>query len=357
MLRSAIVALLASSSTGTAIAEGTDTGTVFGNLRIGFIEAEDDRGVETSGSAIGGKLGYISPRWQGLSAGATFYTTQETFDDENGDFFSSDNDSYSILGEAYVQGDFGNTMVKVGRYEFDSPHADTDDIRMIPNTFQGILLTNSDLPDTTLTLTHLDKWAGVDADIPEEFRELNNDDGITAVGVSFEGIEQLPIQAWYYRGKDFADLFYLEAVYETEQFSVGAQFGSQSNDSPDNSGPDGEVYGVFGSVNIVDFMLMAAYNDVSGTVINGFGGGPYFTSADDHTIEDTEDQEAMAFNAEYGGISGLTLGVWYTDFDLGEDEANYYAVYEYNDQLSFELIYTDMNDDGNFVRLMTNYSF
>jgi imipenem/basic amino acid-specific outer membrane pore len=330
---------------------------VFGNLRLGVIHAEDEAGNATDGSAIGGKLGYVSPAWNGLSAGATFYTTGELFDDENGDFFSSDNGSYSILGEAYVQGVYGNSMLRVGRFELDTPHADTDDIRMVPNTFQGLLLTNTDIAGTTLYLTHLDKWAGVDADIPERFQEMNGDDGITALGAVYEGIEQLALQGWYYLGRDLANLLYLEAMYETDSFNLGLQFGSQSDETNDSSGPDGDVWGITGSYTLYDLTLSAAYNDVSGSVTNGFGGGPYFTSADDHTIDGVEDQAATALGVEYGGIESLAVGVFHVDFDQGANETDYYAAYEVNEQLGLELIYTDMHEDGDFVRLMANYGF
>jgi outer membrane porin, OprD family len=334
-----------------------ESGGFFGNLRIGFISAEDDTGDNTDGAAYGGKLGYISPRWNGLSAGATLYATQELFDNENGDFFASDGSSYSILGEAFLQGNFGNTELKAGRFEFDSPYADTDDIRMVPNTFQGALLSNSDISNTTLYLVHLDEWAGVDADEPEEFNELNGDDGITLVGAAYEGIENLGLQAWYYWGDNFADLLHLEALYETDNYSIGAQFGSQSDNTSDDSGPDGHVFGITGSYTIDAFTLAAAYNKVSDTVINGFGGGPFFTSADDYTIEGVEDQKALALGLEYGGIEGLTLGVLNVDFDKGEDETDFYATYDVDGRLNFELIYHDMHDDGHTVRLMTNLAF
>ncbi|MES9818388.1 MAG: OprD family outer membrane porin [Candidatus Thiodiazotropha sp.] len=330
---------------------------VFGNFRLGVIHAEDETGNETDGSAIGGKLGYIGPTWKGLSAGATFYTTGELFDDENGDFFSSESASYTILGEAYIQAEYSNTALRVGRFELDTPHADTDDIRMVPNTFQGLLLSNNDIAGTTLYLTHLDKWAGVDADIPERFRELNGDDGLTAVGAVFEGIEQLTLQGWYYRGSNFAELFYLEGMYETDAFSIGLQIGSQSDDAGGESGPDGDVWGITGSYTRADFTITVAYNDVSGRVTNGFGGGPYFTSADDHTIDGVEGQEAAAFSIEYAGVEALAVGVLHVDFDQGADETDYYAVYDMNDHLGLELIYTDMHEDGDFVRLMANYGF
>ncbi len=33
------------------------------------------------------------------------------------------------------------------------------------------------------------------------------------------------------------------------------------------------------------------YNRVDGVVTNGFGGGPFFTSSEDHTVADVKDQE------------------------------------------------------------------
>lgn len=330
---------------------------VFGNLRTGFISAKDDAGDRSHGSAFGGKLGIVSDRWHGLSAGATAYMTQELFDDENGDFFGSDGSGYVILGEAFVQAKFANTEFKLGRFEFDSPHADTDDIRMVPNTFSGVLVTNGDIEDMTLYLAHLDRWAGVDTDEPEHFKEMNGDEGITTVGALYQGFDNLGLQAWYYTGSDFADLVYLEAIYETDSFSVGAQFGSQSDDTPDSSGPDGDVYGFMASYTIDDFTLMSAYNSVDGVVVNGFGGGPFFTSSDDHTVEGEPDQKALALGLEYAGFDGLTLGVLNVNFDKHQDETDFYAAYDMQDNMSVELIYHDMNDDGSSVRMMFNMGF
>jgi outer membrane porin, OprD family len=224
-------------------------------------------------------------------------------------------------------------------------------------TFQGVVLSNTSFADTTIHAGHLSKWAGVDTSEPEEFRHLNNDEGVNFIGAEYEGIDSVALQAWYYDAKDFAQLSYFEAVYSADNFELGAQFAKQDDDTSDNSGPDGDAYGVYGSVNISDFTLTAAYNDVDGTVTNGFGGGPFFTSADDHTIDGTEDQDALALGVEFGGFENLTLGVLNVDFGKGEDEINYYAAYEVNDSLSFELVHADMNDDGESTRLIANMSF
>lgn len=351
----ALTALLASASSLPVAA--AEYGEFFGNLRAGVITAEDSAGVDTDGSAIGGKFGYLSPNWNGLSGGATVYATQELFDDEEGSFFGANRSSYALLGEAFLQAKLGNTTIKGGRFEFDSPHADTDDIRMVPNTFQGAFLSNTDLADTTLYAGYLSKWAGVDTDTPEEFQNINGDKGLSLIGASYDGIDHVNLQAWFYQAKDFVEMTYLEATYGNELFEMGAQFGSQNDDTPGGGAIDGDVYGVFGSVNISDFTLMLAYNDVSGTVTNGFGGGPFFTSSDDHTVAEVEDQEAVAINIEYGGIENFTFGIFDADFRKGEDETHYYSTFQATESLSFELIHVDMRQDGNNTRLMANLSF
>ena len=91
-------------------------------------------------------------------------------------------------------------------------------------------------------------------------------------------------------------------------------------------------------------------------VVNGFGGGPFFTSDEDHTIADVIDQEAMRYGVEYE-LSRLSVAFNHTDFDKGEDETDYLASFAVNENHSLDLIYSDMYDDGDMLRFFANYSF
>ncbi len=352
-----LIAVAVLTATPFSAVNAAEDAEVFANLRSGIISSEDADGDNTSATAIGGKLGFISPQKSGFRAGATLYTTQKLSHDDNNEFFDSKGSGYTILGEAYIQFEFPYHQIKVGRFLFDSPHADTDDIRMIPNTFQGAMLTNTSFAHTEVTLAWLDRWSGVGADRPEDFNRINDDEGLFVAGVANESIENLGLQAWYYYADDLASWFYTEALYETDAFTLGAQFGSQDDETADNSGNDGDVWGLLASVNIADLTFSATYNRVSGTVINGLGGGPYFTSADDHTIEGVEDEKAFGLGVEYSGIDQLTLAVYHLDLDQQENEWNFVAGYELNDALSFEFVHLDMSDDGKSSRLIMNYSF
>ena len=62
-------------------------------------------------------------------------------------------DSYSILGEAYVNYDMKslgtNSNLKLGYQRYDVPMMGSDDARMIPNTFEAYKFTNKDINNVT----------------------------------------------------------------------------------------------------------------------------------------------------------------------------------------------------------------
>jgi hypothetical protein len=195
-----------------------------GQVRFGAVEIEDDRGEKSSTVALGGSLGIKIAPLNGLKVGATFYTTNALFGkDDEGMFLDEDKQSYSIVGEAYLEANLGKTSIKAGRQRIETPYADSDDIGMIPNSFEGITLINQDIKDTTITIASLDKWSGVDSDRPQEFTELqDSEDALFVASVIYEGIENSTLQAWHYK-LDNANFNYLEAGYETERFNVGVQ--------------------------------------------------------------------------------------------------------------------------------------
>jgi len=321
-----------------------------GQLRLGVVQIEDDKGGTASTVALGGSLGVKTDPLKGVSLGAKFYTTNALFGKDNeAMFLSSNNSSYSIVGEAYIQADLGKTTIKAGRQRIETPYADSDDLGMVPNTFEGYTLVNRDIADTTVTLASLDKWSGIDADTPEKFNNMQNShDAVLMAGVVYEGIENTTLQAWHYELDD-ADFNYFEAGYETKRFNLGFQYTDQDNDNT--------AFGLLAGVNIGDLALTTAYNRVDGVVSNGFGGGPFFTSAEDHTIEiDEPNQEGILVSAEYE-FDKITLSLIHANFDKGENDTDYVISYAVNDTHSLDLIYTDMYDDGKMVRFFANYNF
>jgi len=331
------------------IAEAFSKAKIEGQLRVGAVHIEDEAGDTTSTLALGGKLGIKTSPISGVRLAATFYTTNALFgEDEEGMFLDSNRDGYAIVGEAYLEAKLGETTLKAGRQIVDTPYADSDDIGMIPNTFEGITLVNQDIADTTVVLAALDKWAGVDAEVPEKFKNMQSSgDAVLTAGILYEGIESTTLQAWHYR-LDEVNFNYFEAGYENEQFNLAAQYSDQDNGN--------SVVGLQAGVNMGNVTLTSAYNKVNGTVANGFGGGPFFTSAEDHTIAEVVDQEALLVGAEYA-IDNLSLALTHVTFDKGENETDYTASYAFNDKMSLDVIYSDMYADGTMTRVFAKHNF
>ncbi len=342
---------------GTGIANETEKG-AFGQIRLGYVNT-DDTTSNLDSLAIGGKLGYKTSTYHGLSASGTFYTSQPVgVMNDNGLFFDSNNSGYSILGEAYINADLRQTSIKFGRQEIATPFADSNDIGMIPNTFESLMIVNNSLPDMTILASHLHRWSGVDAGPePEKFTKLNGTNGINIVGVIYEPSDKWNTRAWHYNAKNSTNISYLEATISSfENLGFGLQYGDQNG-----GGINGKVWGLKVDYEIDGFTLSVAHNDVSdGQVINGydgFGGGPFFTSAEENSIDGVINQEALALSVEYSGFNKLTLAVSHYAFDKSEDELDLVANYTFSENLAADFIYSDLSNDGSVTRVFLNYNF
>jgi hypothetical protein len=342
---------------GAAIADETEKGE-FGQIRLGYVNTDDNESNLDS-LAIGGKLGYKTNTYYGLSGGGTFYTSQPVGGVNNNNlFFDSNNKGYSILGEAYINAELGQTSIKFGRQEIETPFADSNDIGMIPNTFESLMIMNTSLPDMTLLASHIHRWAGVDVEPkPEKFTKLNGTNGINMFGIVYKPSDKWNAQAWHYNAKNSTNISYLEtATSPFENFALGLQYIDQNGGDT-----NGKVWGLKVDYEIGDFTLSAAHNDVSdGQVINGyggFGGGPFFTSAEEDSIDGVVDQEASALSVEYAGFNKLTLAASHYDFDKSEDELDLLANYTFSENLSADFIYSDLSNDGSVTRVFLNYNF
>lgn len=352
--------------------------TLNGYVRAGYQTDGEDR----SDLALGGKLHLETTTWNGLSAGASFYTTHAigSHDGAVFPFFDSNNESYDILGEAYLQAQYGNTTFKAGRQEIDTPYADTDHNGMVPNTFEVYGLINTDLSDTMLIAAYISKMAGIGAEIPEKFTDIGMDKGISVLGIVYEGFENLELQGWYYDIRDSIGdraFTYLDATYSGQvsniRYEIAAQYSTQESFEGDMDG-NANIYGIAGTLDIesIGVNIGAAYNRTNGTAASdGFGGGPFYTSAENLTLPSggTDAKAtffALKWDARSVSFEGMTLLASYLTLtdrdDIVSNELNLAASYAYNDDLTFDIIYFDTDDTINAeayknTRVFVNYTF
>ncbi len=121
---------------------------------------------------VGGSLIYKSAYLNGLGFTAGVYTTQSPLQmgDENVGYYKvgkgvmsrydvATRGSYGLtsLAQAYIEYKDEITSVKVGRQIFESHMTKSNDIKMIPNTFEGITLHSKAVPTHNLKLAYLTK--------------------------------------------------------------------------------------------------------------------------------------------------------------------------------------------------------
>ena len=343
-----------------------------GMVRLGYQSHKTENDTNTE-FALGVKLHSETASYYGVQAGATLFTShgngKEGFEDIA--FFDENNEDYAILGEAYLKGTFSDTTLVLGRQSFDTPFADSDDIGMVPNTFEALTLLNTSFKDTTIFLSQVQKWSGVDSELPGTFSDINDNDGMQIVGITYEGVSKMILTGWFYHLKDTVKISYLEANYEdeTDRFTYGAalQYSFQDYENTESS----TIYGVAASFGVkkAGITTTIAYNKVNGSAAdNFFGGGPFFTNAEHNTLrEEGPDGETLLYTISWDvstiGAEGLHF-IANIDAHTGEqNHAREYDMgmrYDYRDRVNFSAIYSDVeNGDLSFqnLRMFVNYHF
>ena len=340
-----------------------------GNVRLGYQSHEVDNDTDTE-FALGLELHFETAPYYGVQAGATLFTSNGNGEEgfEGVPFFDENNENYAILGEAYLKGTFSHTTLILGRQSFDTPFADSDDIGMVPNTFEAMTFVNTDLKDTTIFFSQVQRWSGVDSEAPSTFTDINGNDGMQILGVTYEGVDKMSLDGWFYNLKDEVKMTYLEANYEdeTDRFTYGAalQYALQDYESGESS----TVYGaaVFLGVKKVGVTTTIAYNTVDGIAAdNFFGGGPFFTNAEHNTLREAgPDGNIILYTFEWDasviGVEGLNF---VANIDMHQDDSKEYDLgmeYAYSDRVNFSAIFSDVEKDEDAfqnLRIFANYSF
>lgn len=368
-----------------------------GEIRLGYVAQDNEDNTKNKNGAAGGHLAIETASLNGISFGTAFYTTNtlqsKDIDTLGTSLFNSNDESYAILGQAYVNVSLDKTNLKVGRQQIDTPFIDSDDIRMIPNLFEAYMLSNNDIEDLILTAAHVSKWSGVDAVTPEKFQKLvESGNGATMFGATYSGIKESELSAWYYDINDFTKIAYLTASTKLNlsnevTLNLAAQYANFSEYSLNGTATniDGNVWGASAELAFesIGTTFSTAYNKASNnngkSVSNGFGGGPFSTSMEENTIDSLEGAKAyvvgVSFDFSVLGVDGLSLAYAKGKFrdslttsHVEIDESDYTLEYSYNDNLSAVLLYTDAktktdgivnSDDTTFKRIQAyaNYKF
>ncbi len=253
---------------------------------LGASESEDI-------TALGGSLGIVTGDFYGLSAGVTFQASTVLTDDFNavtaGPQIDHLDASGARLSEAYLQYKFSNTSFKAGRQYIYTPLVSTaldgkSSESIIKDSFNAYILTNTDLPNTTLVAGYVNKYQAKSSSTTDDIGDFENFlDGAYTIYAKNDSIENLTLQAQYLNisgvtSSDDKDVFYLQADYKLGHHTLSAQYLNSTDKSQASNAQDGELFGLkaTGPLGLGNLGYLVAFNastDDDGDAFVGAGSG------------------------------------------------------------------------------------
>jgi len=304
------------------------------------------------------------------------------------------------IGEAYLTYGIGNTSIKAGRQTLPkalSPFAFSEDWNVFANTYDAVLLVNTDISNTTL----VGAWVAGNnvnsmmlSDLTD-FNSLNDDNGVYMLTVQNKSIADLTLTGTWYYGADFVvdgddiNILWGDAQYNAGSFNVGVQGGQVSHDAFID---DINSFGAKIGTTIAGINAEVAYSTVNdggaaltqagGHVPMGFGafnlGGTTSALYTTTLVDQLATSALMNFDSDKfvvrgnmdalgGNISALYAN---TDIagDLTVDEFDLAYTTNITDSLGLSATYAYINadadygdfaadEDMNVVRLIARYNF
>lgn len=204
------------------------------------------------------------------------------------------------LGEAWIAATAGNTTLKVGRMEIDSPLGFTETWSIERNTFEAAVLSNTDIPDTTLIAAYVGNGNGTEtfgqnlnsnvnqaglavAPVVNENGKFTTygTDGAYGFGIINNSLDVLSLQAWYYDVTDLALATWVQADLNLNGFLVGAQHSWISIDEKfAASAPSSTVYALMLGYEIKDAVTAKiAYSSVGKDTAAGYNAATAVSTA------------------------------------------------------------------------------
>ncbi len=183
------------------------------------------------------------------------------------------------MSQLYMTYAVGNTSFKLGRQELPkalSPFAFSESWNVFKNTFDAVLVVNTDIQDTTI----VGAWvAGNNVNGPaanmSDFNSLNDSDGVYMLTVQNKSVAGLTLTGSYYYAPSFvadiyaddANLFWADATYAFNNYTVAGQYGYMDLNlvAGDN---DVQAFGLKAAGNFDMFNAEVAYSNVNDA---GFG--------------------------------------------------------------------------------------
>jgi len=349
-----------------------------GHLRLGY-QYNDNYTRSGDETALGVQLHAEKTITDHITAGVTLDGVMGNGepDAEGIPFFDENNKAYAGITEGWLRFGIGRgnsegagMTVKLGRQVIDTPFADSDDIGMVPNSFDALWMTGKPGEDLDLSLGWLYRWGGVDAPAQRSHSKINGDKGVAVAGASLQATPQISLSGWIYHAPGMVTASYLEAGWGIDlsdaHYGVELQGVYQANSGSE----DARVLGVrtyYGHKASGLTGTLALNKTFGAPADNLWGGGPFFTNVEHNTLTQAGTDGSVAvltigWDGAAAGIDGLSLG---TSIDRHLNHGNrtaefdLTASYAWSDTLELSAVYSDVKTPERFknLRIFAEYRF
>jgi len=377
----ALASFATSSVASDSLADAFKDGKVKGAVKAMYFERERMVGTqEGSILAVGGNLGYVTGDYMGLRFGATFQHSSVADTGKMGSTeYSSDMYAHgSVLSEAYLGYKIGNTDIKIGRQYIATPLLLGSGSRMIKESFEAYLLSNTDISNTKIVAGYVTKHQKrtEGSGVVGKFDQDLVNEGAALIYVTNTSVENLKLQAQYVNiakvdgsTSDDQKLFYADAAYKIAPVTISLQ--TYQTDNGAATASDGKFYGIKVAGKVAGVSLSAGFTttDDEATVLRGIGEGAYKTFAGGPISSGGSaylaDTDSFQVTAGYKFDFGLSTLISYSEWDVKAEakersEAGIVLGYAFNKNLSTKVMYSDY--DGAYVwdkrtRVYLTYAF
>jgi hypothetical protein len=257
------------------------------------------------------------------------------------------------ISQAYLTYAAGNTSFKAGRQELPkalSPFAFSEGWNVFKNTFDAVLVVNTDITDTTL----VGAWVAganyngvvkdtagnvVEAFNMTDFNSINGDDGVFMLTAQNKSIDGLTLTGSYYYIKaqgagDDSNLFWADAKYAMGDYALAGQFGYIDADSAASAATENAiVYGAKVATKVAGINASVAYSHVNEADVGVFNVGgvktPLYTQMilNQGVIANDADYIKVAASTKLlNGNVGLAYGMRVAAENDTTDKANPYEL-------------------------------
>ena len=343
-------------------AESLEKGNFSANLRAFYFDRsfdKDQTGKENATAlTAGGIIKYESGDYKGLKFGLAHYSSTRlgnTFSRAEGSgtsILGRSGEDLAFLGEAYLQYDVANTMVKVGRQQLSTPLMQNHDLRILPSVYEAAIARNKDIPNTMIEVGFVDRYTGFTSKENNFLDKKTGKDGLGYLSFTNKSIPNLSLRGQYIKaltddaGRETYS--YLDGKYNLpvgKNTYIKAQYGGNSY----TSGDDSTLVGAKVGTTIGMFDVAALYDKVSDNQFQAFESGPMYSDWQ-QGYGPYEASTAVGGQIVAKPMSGLSVKLGYVDVKSDTDklvddfsELNIDAKYTINDWSKIRVRYSMKN--------------